>query len=94
LLNGFLNQPNTRVVAVSDVDTTRREHSQRRSTSFTPPRTGTPSNDCAAYPAFEDLIARKDIDAVVIATPDTGRLHRIAACRPGRMFYCEKNRSR
>jgi hypothetical protein len=34
LLNGFLNQPNTRVVAVSDVDTTRREHSQKTVNEF------------------------------------------------------------
>ncbi len=46
---------------------------------------------CAAYHAFEEVLARRDIDAVSIATPD--HWHGIAAvlaARAGKDIYCEK----
>jgi len=91
LLGGFLNQPNTRVVAVCDVDTTRREHSKKTVNEFYTARTGTASNDCAEYKEFKELLARKDIDAVVIAVPDHWHAYvAIAACNAGKDVYCEK----
>jgi len=91
LLGGFLNQPNTRVVAVCDVDTTRREHSKKTVNEFYTARTGTASNDCAEYKEFKELLARKDVDAVVIAVPDHWHAYvAIAACNAGKDVYCEK----
>ena len=91
LLGGFLSQPNTRVVAVCDVDTTRREHSKKTVDEFYTARTGTPSTDCAEYKEFKELLARKDIDAVVVATPDHWHAYvAIAACNAGKDVYCEK----
>lgn len=91
LLNGFLNRNDTRVVAVCDVDTSRRVDAKGRVDRFHFKRDGATDNACAAYSRFEDLLARKDIDAVVIATPDHWHaLISIAAARAKKDIYCEK----
>jgi predicted dehydrogenase len=49
------------------------------------------NNDCQTYSDFRDLLARKDIDAVLIATGN--RWHGLAsiyAARAGKDIYCEK----
>jgi predicted dehydrogenase len=46
---------------------------------------------CAAYNDFRELLARKDIDGVVIATPDHWHaIPSIAAAAAGKDIYCEK----
>jgi len=46
---------------------------------------------CATYADFRDLLARKDIDAVVIAVPDHWHsVCAILAARAGKDIYCEK----
>ncbi len=91
LMENFLRQPNTRVVAVCDVDTTRREHHQKIVNDFYNSQGKHEAKDCAAYKDFHELLARKDIDAVVIATPDHWHAFiAIAACKAGKDIYCEK----
>jgi predicted dehydrogenase len=84
LLSGFLAQQ-TRVLAVCDVDTTRRNDAKRKVDEAY--RNG----DCAAYNDFREIISRKDIDAVCIATPDHWHaIPTLAALRSGKDVYCEK----
>src|SRR2546426_5272951 len=70
LLGNFLRHPDTRVLAVCDVDTTRREHHRKIVDDFYSAQKSGETKACDEYKDFRDLLARKDIDAVVIATPD------------------------
>jgi predicted dehydrogenase len=91
LLGGFLGRTETQTVAVCDVDTTRREHTQKRVNEHYAKQNATDYRGCAAYNDFRELLARKDIDAVVIATPDHWHaLIGIAACKAKKDVYCEK----
>lgn len=89
LLAAFLSQA-TQVVAVCDVDTTRREAAKQRVDEHYG-SSGGKASGCAAYNDFRDLLARKDIDAVCIATPDHWHAFiTLAALRAGKDVYCEK----
>jgi predicted dehydrogenase len=84
LLNNFLNQE-TRVLAVCDVDTTRRNDVKQKVDKHYG------NQDCASYNDFREIIARKDIDAVFIGTPDHWHaIPTLAVLRSGKDVYCEK----
>lgn len=92
LLGAFLGQ-NTQVLAVCDVDTTRREAARQRVEEHNARKAGAGDKpaSCAAYNDFRDLLARQDIDAVCIATPDHWHaIITLAALRAGKDVYCEK----
>lgn len=91
LLHNFLNHPDTQVVAVNDVDTTRREHHRKKVDEFYSIKGDKEYKGCAAYIDYHEVLARKDIDAVVIATPDHWHAYiAVAACKAGKDIYCEK----
>src|SRR5207247_11105495 len=47
--------------------------------------------NCATYNDFRQILARKDIDAVVIATPDHWHaIIAVATANAGKDIYCEK----
>lgn len=84
-LSVFLGQPDVQVAAVCDVRKDRREAAAGKVNE----RYG--NTDCASYIDFRELLARPDIDAVLIATGD--RWHAplsIMAMRAGKDVYCEK----
>ncbi|HWH70007.1 MAG TPA: Gfo/Idh/MocA family oxidoreductase, partial [Candidatus Sulfotelmatobacter sp.] len=92
LLGGFLRHSEARVLAVCDVDKTRRENVQKTVETFYAQAAGaSTAKGCAVYSDFRELLARKDIDGVVIATPDHWHaLISIAAAAAGKDIYCEK----
>ncbi|MGY8654996.1 MAG: Gfo/Idh/MocA family oxidoreductase [Verrucomicrobiia bacterium] len=85
LLNRFMGQESAVAVAVCDVDTNRRNAEKERVDK----KYG--NTDCAAYSDFREVISRKDIDAICIATPDHWHaVQTIAALDAGKDVYCEK----
>jgi predicted dehydrogenase len=92
LMRGFLGRNDTIVLAVCDVDTTRRKNAKGLvETRYESEMTAGRYKGCAEYSDFQELLARKDIDGVVIATPDHWHaLTSIAAAQAGKDIYCEK----
>ena len=85
VLGNFLNQFDAQVVAVCDVDAGRRNATAARVNSHYK------TTGCTAYENFRGLLARKDIDAVSIATPDHWHvLTAIASVKSGKDVYMEK----
>ena len=80
------------VLAVCDVDKTRREEGREVvDATYAANEPGGNYKGCAAYNDYRELLARPDIDAVVIATPDHWHaLHAIDAAKAGKDIYCEK----
>src|SRR5437773_3466161 len=77
-------------VAVCDVDTNRRLHA-KKVLEDRYAKDGRSSKGIAVYNAFRELITRKDIDAVCIATPDHWHtIPIIEACKARKDVYCEK----
>ncbi|MFM7107666.1 MAG: Gfo/Idh/MocA family protein [Planctomycetaceae bacterium] len=82
---GFLGRADVQYVAVCDVRKKWRDEGKARADG----RYG--NKDCAAYVDFRELLARDDIDAVHIATPDHWHsIMTIAACRAGKDVYLQK----
>jgi predicted dehydrogenase len=91
LLNSFLPHPTVQIVAVSDVDTTRRLHHQKLVTDFYTTKADRDFKGCAEHRDFREVLARKEIDAVVIATPDHWHAYpAVKAAAAGKDIYCEK----
>ena len=84
-LSNYLAQPDARVVMVCDVDRRRMQRAQ----GMVDRRYG--NHDCAATTDFREVLARPDIDAVMISTPDHWHtLISVLAVRAGKDVQCEK----
>lgn len=84
-LPAFLNSDATQVVAVCDVDRWRLDQAKTKTDQFYRDRA------CRAYTDWREIIARDDIDAVMISTPDQWHVPiALAAARAGKHICCEK----
>jgi len=91
-LNAFLRYPEAQIVAVCDVDRWRREHAKAVvEQGYAAVQVAGRYQGCQAYNDLRELLARTDVDAVVIAIGD--RWHAAAtvlAAQAGKDIYCEK----
>lgn len=87
--NSFTPCPGVQVVAGCDVDSLKRDRFKLRVEAWQ--KTLGVATRCDRYEFYEDLLDRKDIDAVSIATPDHWHaLTTIHACQAGKDVYVQK----
>lgn len=85
VLSTMLSQPEVRFTAVADVRADRRVAVKAMADRHNG------DDQCAMYRDFRELLARSDIDAVLIATGDRWHAHAaIMAANAGKDVYCEK----
>ena len=85
ILSTFLQYPDVQMVAVCDARSDRRRQAQRMVNEHYD------NEECATYIDMREMLARTDIDAVMIATGDNNHaLASILAARAGKDIFCEK----
>jgi predicted dehydrogenase len=87
--DSFSECPGVQVAACCDVDAMKRERFVRRVDAWQ--KAGNMNSRCDRYEFFEEMLGRKDIDAIEIALPD--HWHALAAiysCEAGKDVYCQK----
>jgi glucose-fructose oxidoreductase len=85
VMKGFLVEEAARVVAVCDL----KPEQLQQARDVVNQKYG--NQDCATFTDFREVLARRDIDAVIVATPDHWHvLAGIAAVRAGKDIYLEK----
>ncbi|MDX2146512.1 MAG: Gfo/Idh/MocA family oxidoreductase [Planctomycetota bacterium] len=89
LIDSLLKNSAARVVAVCDVDTTRRQHAKATVDAKYGVSSG--AAGCASFNDHRELLALQGLDAVMIITPDHWHAAQIIdACKAGKDIYCEK----
>lgn len=84
-LGCFLEQPDVQFVAVCDI----KEKQRLKVKKIADTKYG--NNNCATYRDFREVLDRKDIDGVLIATgPNWHGVAAMMAARAGKDMYCEK----
>ncbi len=86
---GFAGCPGVQVAACCDVDTMKTERFRRRIAEWQ--KAKGMNERCDKYEFYEDMLERKDIDAIEVATPDHWHaLATIHSCQAGKDVYCQK----
>jgi predicted dehydrogenase len=84
LLSQFLTMPDCRVVALCDVDKQKLDAAKKMVVESS-------TGGCDTYRDFRELLAKADVNGVVIAVPEHWHsIISIEACRAGKDVYCEK----
>ena len=88
----LLADPRVQIVACCDVDRSRaKAMAAHVETHYAQLSSSGSYKGCAVTQDYRQIIARNDIDAVMIATPDhTHAVIAVAAARAGKDIYCEK----
>ena len=87
----LLGSKNAQIVAVCDLDSWRLDNAQKQVNDYYSKEKGTRYNGCERYDDFRQIMMRKDIDAVMIATPDHWHVPvAIEAARAGKHISLEK----
>ncbi len=87
----FLPEPDAQIVAVCDVDRQRRVDAKKLIEDRYAEKFEGTYKGCDDYNDFRDIIARDDIDAVMVATPDHWHvIPSVMAARAGKDVMCEK----
>lgn len=91
-VKSFLSFPDVQVVAVCDVDAWRLESGRKAvADHYAKDRSAGTFKGCAVFRDFRDLLARADIDAVMVSTPDHWHVPiSLAAVKAGKDVSCEK----
>jgi len=91
-LKWFLQSPETQVVAVCEVDSWRLANARKTvEEQYAAEKQSGTYKGCAAYGDFGEILARDDIDAVMISTPDHWHVPiSLAAVEAGKDVCCEK----
>lgn len=87
----LLKQPDAQVIAVCDVDRWRMSEAHKQTDAAYAERFGKEYKGCQEHHDFREILARRDIDAVMISTPDFWHVPMgVLAARAGKHFAIEK----
>ena len=90
-LPGIWQHDIARVMAACDLDSKRVEDAKTLINGYYAKKTGKPYDGVAGYASYHDLLASKDVDAVVISTPDHWHcIIAIDAVEAGKDVYLQK----
>jgi predicted dehydrogenase len=90
-LPGLWKHPHARIVALCDLDSKRVAETKTLVNGHYATKTGKPYDGVTTYTDYRELLANKDVDAVVISTPDHWHaLIAIHAVEAGKDVYLQK----
>jgi predicted dehydrogenase len=90
-LPGIWQYDTARIMAVCDLDSARAQDAVTLVNGYYSKQTGKPYSGVTAYTNYRELLANKDVDAVVISTPDHWHaIIAIAAVAAGKDVYLQK----
>jgi len=88
---GVLKYDSARIIAVSDLDANRLADAKKYVEDYYTKKSGSAYKGVLTYGDYRDLLANKDIDAVLVSTPDHWHAKiAIDAARAGKHIYLQK----